>query len=167
MTKFRLFLAVLVLVAFASFASAQKREFASTDTKPPRNRSKQLRIFKQLGLSQEQIQQIRQINRETRPQRRASAIRLRQTKKELDDSIYADEFDKNVVQTKLQSFLDAQAQFIKINRMNEVAIRNILTPQQIVRFRGIRKKFASRANRHGQKRQRRRGNRNRRRRSNN
>ncbi len=99
-------------------------------------------LLRELGLSAEQIRQIRTLNMELRPTREASQRQLRESNRELDQAIYAENVDEAVVADKLRLYQAAQAALAKINFENELAVRKILTPEQLIRFREIRRKFA-------------------------
>ena len=154
MKRLNIIFALLVCVLATSFAIGQKQTFAN---KADNKKGRQIRIFRQLGLSQEQIQQIRRINQETRPRRRQAALHLRETKKDLDAAIYADVLDEKNVQTRLKTFLVAQAEVVKLNRRNEIAVRNVLTLKQISKFRKLRRTHAKNQRKRQQMRRKRNG----------
>ncbi len=142
MSNIKLLVSLLVIAFSTSIVASQERLVSNARDGRSNVRGGQIPIFKHLGLSKEQIQQIRQIDRDSRPQRREAAIRFRQAKKDLDDAIYADVLDRESVQVKLRSFLEAQAQLVKMSRMNEIAVRSVLTSDQLVRFRALRARYA-------------------------
>lgn len=97
--------------------------------------------LRQLGLSNVQLQQIRRINIERKPLMDAAQRRLRQSNRLLDEIIYADNPSDADIQVRLKDFQLAQAEVSKIRFMNELAVRRILTPEQLVRFRRLRQRF--------------------------
>jgi len=99
-------------------------------------------LMAQLGLSQEQIQQFRKLNAEHRPLMNEAQRRLRDANRELDMAIYADSVSDEVVYAKLKVFQDAQAEVNRLRFSNELNIRRILTQDQLVRFRDMRRQFA-------------------------
>lgn len=141
MKRLNIIFALIICVLATSFAIGQEQTFANKTNKA--GNKKVRRIFRQLGLSKEQIQQIRRINQETRPRRRQAALHLRQTRKDLDAAIYADVLDERLVKSRLQTFLNAQAEVVKLSRRNEIAIRNVLTRKQISDFRRLRRNHAN------------------------
>lgn len=143
--KYLLFLSVAAF-AFAPAASAQEE---SVDDGPPQQwqrRDNPLRdirnnALRQLGLSNEQIEQIRRINIDRRAQMEAAQKRLKEANRALDAAIYADVVNDSEVQTRLAEVNAAQNDVAKMRFMNELAVRRILTHEQLVRFREIRQRF--------------------------
>ena len=111
--------------------------------RPADNRPQDIRgnALRQLGLSKEQIQQIRRINAQRKPLIEEAQKRLREANRALDETIYADQVSETDVQARLKEVQIAQAEVAKIRFMNEFAIRRILTPDQLVRFRELRQRF--------------------------
>jgi len=97
--------------------------------------------LRQLGLSREQAQQIRRINMARKPQMDAAQQRLREANRSLDDAIYADQISDPDFQARLKEVQLAQAEVAKIRFASELAVRRILTPEQLVRFRDLRARF--------------------------
>lgn len=105
-----------------------------------------LNLLRELGLNQEQIQQIRQINRDARPLRQAAAERFQSAKQTLDLSIHADDYDEAKIQSNLREVIDAQGELFKLKIQSELAVRKVLSPEQLVKFREIRNNFDERNN---------------------
>ncbi len=97
--------------------------------------------LRQLGLSQEQVQQIRRITVERRPIMEAAQLRFREANKALDAAIYADQVNEHDIDECLKAVQLAQAETAKVRSMNELAVRKILTPDQLIRFRELRRRF--------------------------
>jgi Spy/CpxP family protein refolding chaperone len=100
-------------------------------------------LLRELGLSVDQLQQIRRINRDRKPHMEEAAQRLREANRNLDLAIYADNVDENEVQLRLKEFHAAQAEVARVRFMGELQIRRVLTPEQIVKFRDLRARFAA------------------------
>ncbi len=139
----------LTFIATAFVCSATSQEeprvpAAAGEMRPQNERSLDLRmdILQQLGLTQEQVQRIRRSNMERRPMMMAAQAKVREANAALDDALYADNVDENLVKERLRESQIAQAEVIKIRFMNELSIRRILTPEQLVRFRELRQRFA-------------------------
>ena len=113
---------------------------------PNRDMNAQMRpnLMRQLGLSQDQIKKIRQINQERRPQLRAAQDRLREANRNLDQAIYADIADDAEIQARLKEVQTAQADVIRLRSLTELAVRKNLTPEQLARFRSVRQQFMER-----------------------
>jgi Spy/CpxP family protein refolding chaperone len=100
---------------------------------------KRPQLIQQLDLSPEQIQKIRGIHRETREQMRAATQRLQQARRDLDAAIYAEESTASEVEQRSKALSDAQTEVTKLRAKTEFRIRQILTPEQLIRFRELRK----------------------------
>lgn len=98
-------------------------------------------LLRQLGLSREQIQRVRRMNAARRPMIRAAQLRFREANRHLDAAIYADEINEEDVRARLRDVQLAQADLIRIRSMDELAVRRILTPDQLLRFRELRTRF--------------------------
>ena len=137
-----LFLAALTLVSvtagLAQDVASPEVKSQPTPNMPPNARPN---LFAQLGLARPQIQQIRRLNMDRKPLMEAAQLRFREANRLLDEAIYADQVDDAVVQDRLKEVQLAQADVAKVRYMSEVAIRKILTPEQLVRFRDLRQRF--------------------------
>ncbi len=139
---------VLVLAfAFVSGVFAQDEtsdEAKSRDVqRPMAKQPRDLRnnALRQLGLSREQMQQIRRLNADRRPIMVEAQNRFRLANRAVDEAIYADLADETLIQARLKEVQLAQAEVAKIRFMNEFAVRKILTPEQLSRFRELRLRF--------------------------
>lgn len=99
-------------------------------------------ILRELGLTQEQFQQIRRINQGRKPEMDRAALRLRMANRALDDTIYADNLDEAVFHTRLKELQAAQAEMARLRFTGELGVRKILTSEQLARFRDLRRRFA-------------------------
>ena len=97
--------------------------------------------LREIGLTPDQIREIRRLNMDRKPQMEAAQTRLRESNRLLDEAIYADQVNEADVQAKLKEAQAAQAEVFRIRSMNEFAIRRILTPDQLVHFRELRQRF--------------------------
>lgn len=133
---------VLCLVVCGPAANGQDGPPPNPEPGVGRPRDDRPNLMAQLGLSQEQIQQFRKLNAEHRPVMNEAQKRLRDANRELDMAIYADSVSDEVVRAKLRVFQDAQAEVNRLRFSNELNIRRILTQDQLVRFRDMRRQFA-------------------------
>ncbi|MEP6947160.1 MAG: hypothetical protein ABJA02_14665 [Acidobacteriota bacterium] len=132
---------ILVLSASTGFAQdaavpAQKPQ--ATEAKPAESKPN---LLAQLGLSKDQMQQIRALNVERKPLMVAAQNRLRAANLSLDSAIYADAANDVDIEFRVKELQAAQSEVIRIRSANELAVRRVLTPEQLVRFREIRQKF--------------------------
>lgn len=98
-------------------------------------------LLRRLGLTREQIQRIRRLNAARRPLIEAAQARFREANRTLDEAIYADQVNEEDVQARLKDVQLAQAEMTRIRSMDELAVRRLLTREQLVRFRDLRATF--------------------------
>jgi Spy/CpxP family protein refolding chaperone len=149
MRKFRFFSLIIALFVFGFTAAETKaQEEMPPDDRPPMEQQQQQRrrpnLLQELNLSREQIQQIRRINQARRPLMQEAQRRFRQANRALDEAIYADSPNEADIQARMKEVQMAQAEVIKIRTTSELAIRKVLTPEQLVKFRELREKFMRR-----------------------
>lgn len=99
-------------------------------------------ILEELGLSREQFQAVRRLNADRKPLEQAARERFQNANRSLNAAIYADNVDDADFRTRLSEFQSAQAELARLKFNNELAIRKLLTPAQLVRFRELRRRFA-------------------------
>jgi Spy/CpxP family protein refolding chaperone len=128
----------IITMVFAVSVFGQEPQDAP---QPPERPVDRMNILRELGLSQDQIRQMRIINQDIRTKRQAARLRVGEATRNLDQAIYADTVDETLVAQRLRDLQDAQSEMAKVNFENEFAIRKVLNPEQLVRFREIRQKF--------------------------
>lgn len=101
-------------------------------------------LFQELELTPEQIGEIKKYNEENKAARQEANRRVRETNRELDQAIYGEKVEDSVVEEKLKNFQEAQAEAARLRFQGELALRKLLTPDQLVRFRELRRRFAER-----------------------
>ena len=138
MLKIKLLFTLLFLTLAFSAVKAQNPDNVQ---KQQFDEPQRPQLLRELGLSPDQVRQIKMINGENREKIREANFRLHEARKNLDAAIYADNADAALFETRLREFQIAQAEVIKIRAVTELAIRKILTPEQLVRFRELRSKF--------------------------
>ena len=139
----RLFLVFVSAVA-AMAAGAYAQEGPPPGEEPQNERADDRRpsLLAELGLSPEQLGQIRQMNQERRPAIRDARLKMGEAARNLDMAIYADVVNDADVKSRLKEFQAAEAELSRLRFESELAVRKILTPEQLVRFRELRGKFA-------------------------
>lgn len=137
------FLLPVLILTFAVAIWSQDTPVQPTPVETPQPKAGDQRgeILRQLGLRREQMQQIRRITVERRPLFEAAQIKLREATNALDEAIYADDLTPEIFQARLKEVQLAQAELSRVRYQNEVAVRRILTPEQLVMFRDLRRKF--------------------------
>ena len=135
-----------ILLLVISFSAVKAQDEMQPEEAAPQNFNQPRRpnLLSELDLSPNQIQQIRRINADKRPLVREAQQRWREANRRLDQAIYADNADETEIQVRLKDAQVAQAELIKIRSATEFAMRQILTPDQLVKFRDIRRRFMER-----------------------
>jgi len=127
---------MLLVLGLAIFGQEVKPEATPT---PPGGGN----LLQQLGLSPDQMLRIRQLNKQRKPAMEEAQLRVREANRVLDAAIYADTVDDSQVAARLEELQKAQADVARIRFTNELAIRRILTPDQLSRFRELRRQVAA------------------------
>lgn len=135
-----LIFAAFSLLFFVSTSRAQD-EFSDSDAPSNAKQANRPSLLSELNLSPDQIRQIRIINRENQPSLREAQRRLREARSDLDQAIYGDIVDENLVQSRLRNLHQAQAEVVRLRSTTEFAVRKVLTPDQLVRFRAVRQQY--------------------------
>lgn len=146
MSKLKIIFAFLILMLTFSVVNAQIED-APDDAPPPGQNDRPMRrpnLLRELGLSDVQIRQLRTINAESKTSLRDAQDKMQDAKRSLDEAIYADKVDNANIELKLREFSAAQAEINRIRATTELAIRNVLTPEQLMRFRELRESFEKR-----------------------
>lgn len=141
----KLFFALALILAGWTMADAQPlrgRSARENVPPPPQQGEPQVNLNRELGLSPDQIRQLREMNQERKPRMQAAQTRLREANRALDQAVYSDSLDEGAVATRLKEYQDAQADVARIRFDSEVSLRKILTPEQLVRFRDLRARVA-------------------------
>lgn len=135
---------ILLLTASFSVVKAQNEALPEDAAAQNLRQARRPNLLAELDLSQNQIQQIRRINADQRPLVREAQQKWREANRRLDQAIYADNADETEIQARLKDAQFAQAELIKIRSATEFAVRQVLTPDQLVKFRDIRRTFMER-----------------------
>jgi len=128
-----------------SFSTAKAQDETPTEAAPQNfNQARRPNLLTELDLSQNQIRQIRRINADKRSLLRDAQQKMREANRALDQAIYADNADETEIQTRLKDAQLAQAEVTKIRSATEFAVRKVLNPDQLIKFREIRQRFIER-----------------------
>ena len=141
MRYIRLFL--FVLIAIATTASALYAQDGPPPGDGPRDERGERRpnLLAELGLSPDQVQQIRRMNQQRRPAMALAQRRMHQANRALDMAIYRDTVSDDEFQTCLKEVQAAQSDLARLRFESELSVRRVLTPEQLIRFREIRRQF--------------------------
>ena len=140
-TKLFLFL-FTALAAVATGAYGQDGPPPEDGPHDERPDARRPNLLAELGLSREQIQQIRRFNQERRPAMMQAQRRMVDANRALDAAIYRDSPSGEEFQAGLKEVQTAQSELARLRFESELAVRRILTSEQLVRFRELRQRFA-------------------------
>lgn len=149
---FTICLAALTMLGSAVVYGQGARAAVPTPTPEAVQNPQRPELFRQLGLTQDQVAKIRRLNIARKPMADAAQDRLKRAMMALDQAIYADVLDEADVVAKVREAQQAQGEVQRLRFFNELAVRKILSPEQLVRFRELREGFASDRRRANQKR---------------
>jgi Spy/CpxP family protein refolding chaperone len=133
--------ALLVLSFTFPAARAQDEPPANEPQNGVERPARRPNLLQELNLTPEQIQQIRRINQLRRPLVQEAQMRLREANRALDEAIYADVPNEFEIQEKMKAAQTAQAEVVKIRAQTEYAVRKVLTPEQLSKFRDLRRRL--------------------------
>jgi Spy/CpxP family protein refolding chaperone len=138
----KLILTSLFLIFSFSVVSAQPPDALQEEANfPSAGRPPRPNLLQELDLTKNQIQQIRRLNQERKFVMQDSQRRLREANRALDEAIYSDSDDETEIQMRLREVQAAHTELIKNRTITERAVRRILTPEQLSKFRNLRSEF--------------------------
>jgi len=143
-TSFLLLAFVIVLTSTVNAQEAKTVPASPSDAQRPavkQIRDRKTDFLHRLGLTEEQLQEIRKIHQEKKLLMEDAHKRFREASRALNETIYADQANEADVQARLGDLQLAQAELEKLRYMNEFAVRRVLTAEQLVRFRELRQRF--------------------------
>lgn len=132
------FLIITILTLILSVAG-MAQEF--TDGPDAKTQPKRPNLLKELNLDQSQMQQIRRIYGERGPQMKQAQMRLREANRALDDAIYDQETNEPQIQSLMKDVQSAQMEVIRLRTQTETDVRRVLTREQLIKFRDLRRQF--------------------------
>lgn len=138
-----LIVAVVILLAAVAGRAQDTKPVTAAVSQEGGQGPQRPQLFRQLGLTRDQIEKIKRLNIDRKPLMEAAQARVREASRLLDQGIYADELDETAIAGKVKDVIAAQAEVQKLRYMNELGVRKILSPEQLVRFRQLREQFAA------------------------
>jgi len=138
-------LVLLFVILFAGVCVTAAQDNPTPDAGRPQvdgRKNEKPNFLRQLGLTPDQMQQIRRMNQARKPEMDRASMRLRMANRALDETIYADTVDDASFQARLRELQAAQADMARLRFTSELGVRKVLTPEQLSRFRELRQRFA-------------------------
>jgi Spy/CpxP family protein refolding chaperone len=138
-----LFIGLLMFGSVSVTLAQEETPSAPDETQKESGRRRQRpNLLQELGLSNEQMEQIRRLNAERKTLMIDAQKRHREAMRSLDQAIYADTINESEIESRLKEVQAAQAEVARLRSMTELEVRKILTPEQLVKFRELRRNFA-------------------------
>jgi Spy/CpxP family protein refolding chaperone len=134
-----IFAIIILGVGFTS-AIAQEEIPQSTPESAKDDKQTRPKLLEALGLTKDQMQQLRRINKQQQPLLKAAQRNLVIAQKTLDEAVYADILDENDVRNKTNEVQKAQSEVLKNRIFIEFSIRKVLNAEQLVKFRELRQR---------------------------
>jgi Spy/CpxP family protein refolding chaperone len=134
-------LGIFVLAIGFTSAIAQEVTPQSTPENTKIDKPTRPKLLEELGLTKDQMQQLRRINKQQQPLLKEAQKNLAIAQKTLDEAVYADILDENDIRNKLKEVQKAQSEVLKNRLFTEFYIRKILNAEQLVKFRELRQKM--------------------------
>lgn len=95
--------------------------------------------IRELNLTAEQREQIRMIREQNRGERATIHRRVRETNRALEEALDSDNPDQSVLEQRIQEVSAAQAEAMRMRIKTEVKIRQVLTNEQRVMLKEMRR----------------------------
>ncbi len=95
-------------------------------------------LLGRLRLTPDQLQRIREIQRDMKDERAAVGQRLRESNRALEDALDAESFDEQVIEQRIQAVNAAQNAQLRLRIQTEMRIRRVLNPDQLATLKEIR-----------------------------
>lgn len=99
-------------------------------------------VVRELGLSRDQLSQIRAIRQNQRQRMENAQQMLRTANRNLDEAIYSDSATEETINARIAEVQAAQSEVLRTRSMTEFQIRRVLNSEQLRRFREARRSFA-------------------------
>jgi Spy/CpxP family protein refolding chaperone len=141
----RLLFATLVLFLVNGVcAYAQDSDEPQEAPQALRPRDEEINFLRLLNLTPEQVGQLRGIRQQSELEGRPLMRRLNQARRALDEAIYADDLDEAAIRERAREVAEVQVALFRLRAMSEVKVRRVLTPEQLQKFRELRREAQAR-----------------------
>ncbi len=132
--------AVVFLFAFtaAAVAFGGRAEQVPEEKVRQRERTK-ARLYEELGLTEEQRQQLRDLREENRADRKELYRKLKDKKEQLREELYRDELDPGQVEKIHAEIKELKLELADLRLEGILAVRDVLTPEQ---FSDLKERFS-------------------------
>ncbi len=131
---------VLSRQAYAQNDNANAPMPAPAQAEQPRPGDSDFQMLPALNLTDEQRTQLVAIAQQHQQDLAAAQIRLRQARRALNQAIYSENPEQSIVNERARDVATAQESVIRLNAQTEFKVRQVLTPEQLKRFRQLRRR---------------------------
>jgi Spy/CpxP family protein refolding chaperone len=133
---------LVVFGSWAALAAAQPeavgpREPRSGEVRERTHRPDGAALERQLGLSDEQAEQLRRLRADERKQAIRRRADLAIARLDLDEALDAPTVDEKLVATRVRAVSDLQAAEVRARADRRLAVRKVLTPEQQEKLRQL------------------------------
>ncbi|MFV0388446.1 MAG: Spy/CpxP family protein refolding chaperone [Pyrinomonadaceae bacterium] len=132
----------IITLAIILFATSVGLSQSSGEEKP-RTDGKQNSLRRYLDLTDAQVQSLREIKERSEDDERAARKKANAAKKALDEAIYDNETSIELVRQRANEVSKANAEVTRLQAEREFAVRQILTSEQLEKFRKLRNRMDS------------------------
>lgn len=132
------------LEARAQVAQDEPRAQPQEGAAPPARPRDVASLLRLLNLTPEQVEQLRALRQQHQLEARPLMRRLNQARRALDEAIFADELNEDLIRARAREAAEAQAAVLRLNTLAEVRVRRVLTAEQLQRFRDLRREAQAR-----------------------
>lgn len=150
-TKLRSSGTILTVVLLLVGAWMQARAQSPTTQNPVEpaenqvNQGNQIPDLRPLNLTPDQIQKIRDINADMKEQRQAANLKVRQARRALAEAFESPTPNQELIEQRSRELADAQAGNFRLRSLIESRVlKEVLTPEQRIRVREMRRNQAMR-----------------------
>ena len=131
-------LALLLFPLCATAGAQEPNEPEAPQQASPQNPARALNLMQRLNLTPEQRRQLREIRRQSEPELRDLARRLRLARRALDEAIYGSAADEALVEQRSRELAVLQNLLAHHRALTELKVRRVLTDEQLRLFRRLR-----------------------------
>lgn len=116
----------------------QQQQNDATASPGARDGGRRVDPLRALNLSPDQLREIRAIREQNREEWRAVRLRLAEAHRALDEAVYADQINENLIEERAREVGAAQAAVARMRAITELKIRRVMTPEQLNTLRAMR-----------------------------
>jgi len=136
--------AVVLLASFVSTRAQTALPNQNAPQSPPNNVAPQpppaQNLPGELGLTPQQTQQWREINREFRSQEFAATLKMREARLALNEAMESANPNEEVIKRRAKELAEAQSAVTQLQALRQARVLQMLTPEQRIKLKEIRER---------------------------